>query len=311
MGSTSEVITVLKAKATSKIKGVTEEHILREINWVEKNEALVSLLEHETTFQVTSLDSGLEAEVLKIATSTADYVLKVWNKESKPDVPMQYQTLKALHSRGRAVTKPLGWGTDPNGSPVMLTSYDGRPVPSVNPSKIDRLAKMLIDIHNLPLDSISGLGLPKHDFISYFYPRIAEFPDIQQPLTELVQRANMKHECVIHGDYHLGNILENERELTVIDWTNVHIGDPRYDIAWSTVLFWIYVSEEQAFFYRNVFCADNRCEAEELELFEAIACLRWILLSRVDHPPIRKDTIARVRSILNSNKYLGSKLLEV
>ncbi|WP_251035371.1 aminoglycoside phosphotransferase family protein [Paenibacillus sp. ISL-20] len=281
---------------------------MREINWVEKSETLESLLEHETTIQVVPLDSGLEAEVVKIATSTADYVLKVWNKESKPNVRMQYQILKALYSHGRAVSVPLGCGTDRNGNPAMLMSYDGTPVQKVDQTKLMKLAKMLMDIHKLPLDSQRGSGLKRYDFISYFYPRIDEFPDIKQPLMVLVQRANMKQDCVIHGDYHLGNILENENELTVIDWTNVQMGDARYDMAWSIILMRIYVSEKRASFYRAAFCAENRYEKDELELFEAIACLRWVLLSRVDHPPIRKDTISRVRSILLRSNYLKLKL---
>lgn len=290
---------------------MTEERNLREINWVEKSETLESLLEHETTIQVVPLDSGLEAEVVKITTSTADYVLKVWNKESKPNVQMQYHILNALCTHGSAVSKPLGWGTDRNGNPVLLTSYDGTPVQNVNQPKLMKLAKMLMDIHKLPLDSQRGSGLKRYDFISCFYPRIDEFPDIKQPLMELVQRANMKQDCVIHGDYHLGNILEMEDELTVIDWTNVQMGDARYDMAWSIILMRIYVSEKRASSYRAAFCAENRYEKDELELFEAIACLRWVLLSRVDHPPIRKDTIARVRSILKSNTYLKLKPLEV
>lgn len=282
---------------------------MREINWVEKSETLELLLEQETTFQVVPLDSGLEAEVAKIVTPSANYVLKVWNKASKPDVQIQYQILNALYAHGRKVSKPLGWGTDRKGNPILLTSYDGTPVQKVNQSRLVKLAKMLMDIHKLPLDSLNGSRLPRYDFVSYFYPRIDEFPDIQHPLMELVQRANMKQECIIHGDYHLGNVLEHENELTVIDWTNVQIGDPRYDIAWSIILIWIYVSEKHASNYRAAFCAENRYEAVELELYEAIACMRWVLLSRVDHPPIRKDTIARVRSILKRNTYLNFKFL--
>ncbi|WP_430178249.1 aminoglycoside phosphotransferase family protein [Paenibacillus lautus] len=287
---------------------MTEERNLREINWLEKNETLESLLKHETSFHAVPLDSGMEAEVMMITTLTADYVLKVWNKDSKPNVQMQYHILNALCTHGSAVSKPLGWGTDRNGNPVLLTSYDGTPVQNVNQPKLMKLAKMLMDIHKLPLDSQRGSGLKRYDFISYFYPRIDEFPDIKQPLMELVQRANMKQDCVIHGDYHLGNILEMEDELTVIDWTNVQMGDPRYDIAWSIFLMWIYVSEKGASFYRAVFCTENRYEADELELFEAIACLRWVLLSKVARLPIRKDTISRVRSILLRSNYLKLKL---
>lgn len=282
---------------------------MREINWVEKSETLELLLEQETTFQVVPLDSGLEAEVAKIVTATADYVLKVWNKESKPDVQKQYQILNELYAHGRKVSKPLGWGTDRKGNPILLTSYDGTSVQKIDQPKLMKLAKMLMDIHKFHMDGLNEFGLPSYDFISYFYPRIDEFPDIQRPLMELVQRANMKQECVIHGDYHLGNILEHENELTVIDWTNVQLGDPRYDMAWSIILMWIYVSERRASFFRAAFCAENRYEADELELFEAIACLRWVLLSRVDHPPIRKNTISRVRSILKSNTYLNIRAL--
>lgn len=147
---------------------MTEERNLREIIWLEKNETLELLLEHEPAIQVIPFDSGLEAEVAKIVTPSADYVLKVWNKASKPDVQIQYQILNALYSRGRAVSKPLGWGTDRYSNPVLLTSYDGTPVQKVNQPKLVKLAKMLMDIHKLPLDSLNGFGLTRYDFISYF-----------------------------------------------------------------------------------------------------------------------------------------------
>ena len=89
---------------------MTEVRNLREIIWLEKSQTLELLLEHEPAMQVIPLDSGLEAEVVKIVTPSADYVLKVWNKASKPDVLIQYQILNALYSHGRDVSEPLGWG---------------------------------------------------------------------------------------------------------------------------------------------------------------------------------------------------------
>lgn len=282
---------------------------MREINWVEKSDRMESLLEDEATISVTPLDSGLEAEVMKISSPESDYVLKVWNKESQPNVQFQYQILNALYTHGSAVSKPAGWGYEGNGHQVLLTSYDGTPIHKVDQPKLKKLAKILNDVHRFPLDRLSDAALPSYDFIDYFYPQVDQHPDIQDLLVELVQRADFNPACMIHGDYHLGNILESEGELTVIDWTNVQIGDPRYDIAWSIILIWMYASEKRASFYRAAYCAESRYGEDELELFEAIACLRGILLLRANSQPIRHDIISRLRSILATNQYLHDKLL--
>ncbi|WP_338080758.1 phosphotransferase family protein [Cohnella luojiensis] len=121
-----------------------------------------------------------------------------------------------------------------------------------------------------------------------------------------VQRWN---KIVIHGDYNLGNILESDGKYTIIDWTNVQLGDPRYDIAWSIILIWIYVSEKYSSTYRSEFITMNNYTANELEKFEAIACLRWILLNRIANLPKRHNTISTVRTILMKNKYLNEGLL--
>ncbi|MGE7224343.1 aminoglycoside phosphotransferase family protein [Paenibacillus glucanolyticus] len=276
---------------------------------MEKSDRMVLLLEDDTTLSVTPLDSGLEAEVMKISSPESDFVLKVWNKESQPNVQFQYEILNALHTHGSAVSKPVGWGYEVNGHQVLLTSYDGTPIDKVDQPKLKKLAKNLNDVHKFPLDRLTGSALPSYDFIDYFYPQVDQHPDIQDLLVKLVQRADLKPVCMIHGDYHLGNILESEGKLTVIDWTNVQIGDPRYDIAWSIILMWIYVSEKRASFYRAAFCAEGRYGEDELELFEAIACLRGILLFRANNLPIRHDTISRLKSIVTTNQYLHGKLL--
>ncbi len=282
---------------------------LREINWVEKSNTLEVLLEHEGSFHAVSLDSGLEAEVMKIAAPTADYVLKVWNKASKPNVHAQYQILSALFTHGSSVSEPVGWGTNRNGDSTLLTSYDGMPVQTVDPGKLAKLVQILADIHKLPLEDFIGDRLPRYEFIDYFFPRIEEHPDIRILLEELLQRADMKPSCLIHGDYHLGNILETKDKLTVIDWTNAQWGDPRYDVAWSIIIMWIFASEEQADMYRAACCAEYRYEEHDLELFEAIACLRGIMLFKANDEPIGHHIIARFRSILSKNEYLNDQLL--
>ena len=56
------------------------------VDWVEKNQGLDGLLIKEATLTTHSMDQGFEAEVVKICLDEESCVLKVWNKNSKPDV---------------------------------------------------------------------------------------------------------------------------------------------------------------------------------------------------------------------------------
>lgn len=282
---------------------------IREVNWRDKSKVIDSL-SNSSSLTVVPLDSGLEAEVAKICLDKASFVLKVWNRTSKPNVEGQYKLLKALYSQGISVSEPLGWGMDENENPVLLTSFDGSPVKKVNQSILISLANILSDIHKFPVEGLDGSILHQYDFIDYFYPKIEEHIDIQELLNQLVDRSKIKQDKLIHGDFNLGNILESKGKYTVIDWTNGQLGDPRYDIGWSIVLIRIYVGQRYGDMYHSAFLlVENQYTIEELELFEAIACLRWILLNRIADLPNGKETFTRVRSILKKNIHLNEKLL--
>ncbi|OPA75349.1 aminoglycoside phosphotransferase [Paenibacillus selenitireducens] len=282
---------------------------MREINWLAKCDEIDSLIEQgSSSLTYIPLDSGLEAEVTKICTDETSFVLKVWNKTSKPDVKLQYKLLEVLYDQGLSVSQPFGWGVDKNNNQVLLTSFDGTPIHKLNSSKLTQLAKILMNIHKVSLEDLNG-ALPKHDFIRYFYPGIEEHLDIKNLLVQLVESTVMKQECIIHGDFNLGNILEAEGKYTIIDWTNGQLGDPRYDIAWSIVLIRIYVGEKQGSIYRSAYLSENVYTKEELELFEAIACLRWIILHRNGYLPKTDSSTRRVKSILKSSVHLNENLL--
>jgi thiamine kinase-like enzyme len=282
---------------------------IRNITWKQERMDLQSQLELLNPGNITPMKFGQEAEVYRIHTSGADLVLKVWNRDSRPDISIQYNMLESLYNRGIAVSKPYGWGVDENKIQVLLTSYDGTPVDQVNNETIIYIAKRLIEIHNLPQGELGSSQLPSYDFIGYFYPGVDNHTDIKDLLIELVGSTNMEQKCLIHGDYHLDNIVESGGKYTIIDWTNVQLGDPRYDIAWSSILIWIYVSERYYSIYRAAFLANNTYTAEEQEKFEAIACLRWILLNRIADLPMRPNTVNAVKSLLMKNKYLVEGLL--
>lgn len=285
------------------------ENLNLNILWKESSQDLQSFLASDIQMSISPMDSGLEADVFKISTPDQDYVLKVWNRDSKPDISFQYKALEMLHHLGIAVSQPVGWGVDENYHQVLLTTFDGTPVHKVNNKKLIEIANLLIAIHKLTLDKLDGISLPTYSFVHYFFPGIEQQPDLKELLDPLVESLNIEPTCLIHGDYHLGNILEANGKYYIIDWTNLQLGDPRYDIAWSNIIIWIYVSEQNYMTYRSVFMADSIYSDEELEKFEAIACLRWILLNRIAKLPNRDNTISIVKSIIKNNKYLKEGLI--
>lgn len=277
---------------------------IRNIDWIEKNEIMDVLLNQEDTLTIHPMDNGFEAEVMKINSDKESFVLKVWSKSSKPDISFQFHLLNVLFERGLSVSKPVGWGINPNADKVLLTTFDGSPVLKVNEKKMTDIAKILSNLHKIHIKEMESLQLPKYDFIDYFYPGVREHPDLYQALNRLVGMTSIKQERIIHGDYHLRNIVEENERYTVIDWTNGQLGDPRYDFAWSLTLNKIYISERYADVFRSAYLLENYIQQEELEVFEALACLRWILLNRNGGTPKGSNTIEKVRSLITNNPFL-------
>ncbi|MNI24920.1 Stress response kinase A [compost metagenome] len=235
-------------------------------------------------------------------------MFKVWNRQSNPDIGAQFQLLKALYERGIAVSRPLGWGKDTSGNQVLLMSFDGAPVRTADTAKMEALARILARIHRVTAEELADAGLPKYSFTDYFFPGIEEYADISQALMPLVQLAQLNQEAVIHGDYHMSNIVEENGRYTVIDWTNGQAGDARYDFAWTDLLMHLYTPEPFARVFRLAYLAENRIPLIELEKFEALACLRWLILQRRGSVPLQADTIPHMRGIIGGNPYLREAL---
>ena len=274
------------------------------VDWVERNAIIEDLLNQEDALTTHPMDQGFEAEVMKISSDKDSFVLKVWNKSSKPDISFQFRLLNVLFERGLSVSKPLGWGINPNGDNVLLTTFDGMPVLNVNEKKMTEIANILSKIHEIHVKEIRNIQLPKYDFIDYFFPEVREHADIYNVLILIFQTIDIKQEHIIHGDYHIRNIMENNDRYTVIDWTNGQLGDPRYDFAWSLTLLKIYVSERYAYAFHSAYLEENDIQPKELEVFEALAILRWLLLDRSEGVPKGTNTIKKIKGLITNNPSL-------
>ncbi|MGQ8872557.1 hypothetical protein [Paenibacillus sp. TSA_86.1] len=110
---------------------------LDDINWVQLDETVRQKMMQ--MHRLIRLKPGLEAEVLHVELHNQDCVLKIWNKESRPDIQKQYQLLQKLMQNGIQVSKPYGWGIDQHQNQVLLTSYDGVPVVQLDQSILRRM----------------------------------------------------------------------------------------------------------------------------------------------------------------------------
>lgn len=100
-----------------------------------------------------------------------------------------------------------------------------------------------------------------------------------QPLLDWFEAGREKAGCsrfsVTHNDFHPWNVLVGaDDKLTVIDWANIVISDPRLDLAWTLVLLRAHVgqnvAEETERLYREV----SAMPVEALDYFLALQALR-------------------------------------
>jgi len=79
----------------------------------------------------------------------------------------------------------------------------------------------------------------------------------------------------IHWDYHPANLLlRDDGSAVVIDWTQVGVSDPRFDLAWTLLL----TSSHQGAEWRGLILSEYErlagAEVEHIEYFDVAACLK-------------------------------------
>lgn len=161
-------------------------HSLAGIEWHETNPILDNLITSCAELTLNPLSLGLEADVVKITQGEEHFVLKVWNKRSKPDILRQYRLLEALHLQRVQVSVPIACGRTWTGDSVLLTRYHGAALTKVSPNIFKIVASILADIHRLHPEKLGGNVLARCDFVEYFYSGIDVFPSMKEVLIRLI-----------------------------------------------------------------------------------------------------------------------------
>jgi aminoglycoside phosphotransferase (APT) family kinase protein len=160
-----------------------------------------------------------------------------------PPISREVAALSKLseHSFGRAIPRVVAHdatGETCDLPAILLTRLSGRLDVSLSnvDHKVRELGRVLAELHRLELTPPPGfepysLGLEK--------PR-KPLPDIPAPDWGRVWKAlrNLEHgrEQLLHGDFHLGNMLfEGERITGIVDFTLVRSGPPASEVGYCRV----------------------------------------------------------------------------
>ena len=166
---------------------------------------------------------------------------------------------------------------------MLVTVYAGAPVAAPTERQLRLFVDVLLRIHATPLAAVGlvpGGGHPVDGILAAYFPGLPTQPDIRAICAALGQRVDAIEPSLIHGDFNLGNILLQDGTITVVDWTNVGASDRRYDLAWASVLLWIYQGAAEATEFRSQYLSASPIDEQVLRYLEALAGLRWLLLRR-------------------------------
>jgi aminoglycoside phosphotransferase (APT) family kinase protein len=156
-----------------------------------------------------------------------------------------------------------------------------------------RFGEILARIHRIPAARVPELSVLTATGQLESMERSYLSRPMRSPVFELafkwlrkrLDRIEGKPLCVIHGDFRLGNIMVDERDVTaVLDWELVHIGDPAEDLGWITVNSWRFGNigsvvagvgtlEQLLEGYRSQGGAE--IEPERVLFWRALGSLRW------------------------------------
>lgn len=229
-----------------------------------------------TALEVAHLDGRQERLVIRQYGSTD-------LRQNRQVASHEFNVLRLAHAHGVPVPRPvyLDDAGQLLGSPAIVIEYvDGETVfdPPDLKDHLSQLAAVLARIHEIrdspALASLKRVG-------SGFGPRPAALDDdlgedeIRDALESAWPLDGTNEPALLHGDFWPGNVLWREGEImAVIDWEDVRVGEPLYDVANCRLeLFWAFGEDAM-----EIFTAAYRTRAAidlgNLPYWDLVAALR-------------------------------------
>ena len=189
--------------------------------------------------------------------------------DSFAPLAVEFRVVEAALTAGVPVPRPLAF--EPAGGRLQSAGFVMEHVAgtSVAPRVLRRqelagarralpaqLGEALARIHSIDGKGIEGVPVSSEDpALAACELWEATLDEVAEPLPaveaglrwlRLHPPAAPAEECLVHGDFRLGNLIVDEAGLVaVIDWELCHSGDPAEDIGWLCVRSWRFGNDEE------------------------------------------------------------------
>ena len=121
----------------------------------------------------------------------------------------------------------------------------------------------------------------------------------------------------VHLDYHASNVLlSDDGNPVVIDWTQIEISDPRFDLAWTLLLMGSHRDEERRQLILSEYERQLGAKVESLDYFDVAACLKRlgsVAISLVHGPEklgMRPEAVEAMKAEADSLRKVYDLLVE-
>lgn len=227
-------------------------HIVCKKN-TEGNVIMKDISIYETFAKIEPITKGMSGDKkYYIETVDGNYLLlRIADSSEYAQKRIEYEIIEEMHSRNVPMPSPIEFGICDNGKSVytLLSWIEGVEVESIlatlSPKEQYQMGlesgKILKKIHTVCVKNVIPDWYERYNFVikprlEAFYSEGVRFPGDAIILDYLEKNRELldnRPQCIHHGDYHMGNMIQTTSgHLSIIDWHTVdfdNYGDPWYE----------------------------------------------------------------------------------
>lgn len=258
-----------------------------------------------------------------------EMILRIYPGEDAREKSIrEYEGLKRLIGAGYPVPKVFALERDntPFGKPFLLMErIDGeilwsvidRSTPEQAEALFTRFCELLVQLHSLdwrdfvPVSDRNGdedeyrwvdRFLDWMDAMTEPFPALDTFRPVFEWLEARREEVPCSHPAPVHWDFHPGNIIiQPDGSLVVIDWTQIQVTDPRFDLGWTLLLIGAHIGEEARNLILEEYQRLSETRVENLAFFDVANAIKRLgsvmisLASGAEKMGMRPDAVAAMR----------------
>jgi Predicted aminoglycoside phosphotransferase len=176
-------------------------------------------------------------------------VAKIFNEGySKYSVYNEAMIMTIIELIGIPSTRVYGVETCEGRYVLKMNKINGRSMDSMRidgdlslDQFLDKLVELALEVNRVLPGDLSALPIPRKTSQLKLYIGAGKLPAAEKEKIYAIIDALPDGNAVCHGDFHGGNILSDGKEYVILDWPEVAIGNPCFDVC-RTYLDYYYIS---------------------------------------------------------------------